>query len=101
MENPTRGLKVRDKNLGDAHITWMDGRMDGWIDETNSNAYISYGTKELAKLFKCMFNIILAISKDIILHVMILPIQLMVIIFLSYTPAAHEAMGHSGSLLVT
>ena len=74
--------------------------MHGWM-KTIVMPILVNGTKELAKLFKCMFNIILAISKDIILHVMILPIQLMVIIFLSYTPAAHEAMGHSGSLLVT
>lgn len=61
------------------------------------------GTKELARLFECMFNIISAILKDIILHLMVLPIQLMVI-FLSYTPAAHEALatvGHCWSLTNT
>lgn len=73
--------------------------MHGWM-KTIVMPILVNGTKELARLFECMFNIISAISKDIILHLMVLPIQLMVI-FLSYTPAAHEALGHSGSLLVT
>lgn len=77
--------------------------MDGWMDKTDCNAYTSYGTKEFAKLFECMFNIILAISKNI-LHLMIPPIQLfMVIIFFSYTlalKATHEALDHNGSPLV-
>lgn len=30
--------------------------MGVWMDKTDRNAYTSYGTKEFAKSFECMFN---------------------------------------------
>lgn len=76
------------------------------MDKTGINAYTSIELKrgKFSKLFECMFNIILAISKAII-YLMIPPIQLlMVIIFSSYNlalKAAHEALDQKWLPLVT
>lgn len=81
----------------------MNAQMDRWVDKTDRGAHTSYGTEEFAKLFECTFNIILAISKAIILHLMMPPIQLFMFIFFSYTLAFKGytcSSGHSGRPLL-